>query len=1488
MGKPRLGALALVSALLCSMSQSAYADCTYDFHVVCQGYTEFGATNSADGGTIYATSTAIVDGNLSVGYNGTVTNEGLVRGALVVSRYSDALNLGTIRSSAVGIRGLGSDRTTVELGILKYLPLALDDIQSHDYNVGNNDLENYGSIQVSWDQYFDLGAIALGATGIRSAPDDTAINFGSIEASGEFAAGIFGADYAGVLNAAGATIDVDGANGYGIVLLGLPRGAAARNEGMITGTGEYVRGMDLIGQGYLTNLGTIEVDGFSSLGMRGETGPLLGSVIDLTNGAGATLRVTGDDSEGMRAVVSQGADARGVLTNDGTIEVAGDGAVGFWLEGAGQIMHNGTLRVNGYNSGGIEASSAGWGAVQIETAELSNIAMSGDSTDGVYLLGQGSILHGGVLTVNGASSWGVAGATEQNTDEIDIVNSGEITMQAGGSAGIYLAGTGGAGNSGTVTINGIDSAGMLVGGDEIDAVNANGGRIDIHASGSAGIYAELANGTIGNQGVITTDAAGTAGVLAIGTASGILNTTNTGEIRTTADVSLGMLALGGNHNFVNQGEIQTAGNQSFGMALGLAEIPVGVSLPAAAAEPARGNLRNEGIIQTRGTGADGVHVRGANNDVSNVQRVTTFGEDAAGVAAVGNGITVTNEDTGVILTEGFQSDGIRVEGDGARLINGHQIQVSGSIDISEITETTGRTRAMVAEGNSAYLENRPGAEIRATGVLSGGMRAVGDAADLHNRGTIIVDSEGGASGMDVTGDLGRIENHAGATITVAGAASRAVNLFDVVDATVVNAGTITGNGTYLQGVQASGDLVTVENSGLIELNGTSNNIGISTLGYQNDINNAGTIRVTGEQAGGINVRAPADLLPQRRVVNSGAIQVTGTNSFGVSLSGREATVINGTGATISAEQTGARGLTVDGNDHLIINQGIVTVDGTDARAVALRGTNISLANDAGAAITASGANGVAVSSAGNGATLANGGLIIATGTDSVGIALSGSDALIDNAGTIAVDAAGASAITWRGDDSAATAEVVNAGSVSSSNSAAPTISFNSTESQGVVLRNAKGGTIANTSGGQAILGGAGSETLVLDAGSEISGSIDLSGGDDTMFVAGTVNGATDLNSGNDILMLLDGFELKDTVDGGQSGLNLGTRRVTTSGGDTLDLINDAIVADLGGSSQVNGTDLTGFESLTKAGTGTLAVDGDLSVDEIALLHGGLTVLSGASAQSENIVGVDGEFALNTGSAVSTENLAILGGRTSIYDGAELAAEDVSVGGGSDIAELHLYDGTVSLTSDLGGMSVYENGLLAGSGVIDCSRVDDLGGIDDLCGLRGGAMAPGDSPGEIDILGDFLFDGGTLDIEVGGYDPGSFDILNIDGTAIVRDLEIDFSFLDGFMPDPFQTIDFLSAGNLIGFENIDFYFGGMPDGLSMDLVQTASGLAMQATVPEPGTFSLIAAGLLGMFLYRRRRLRRWRTLTTDARSMTAKPAQEDGLEARLPPHGSRFW
>ena len=222
-----------------------------------------------------------------------------------------------------------------------------------------------------------------------------------------------------------------------------------------------------------------------------------------------------------------------------------------------------------------------------------------------------------------------------------------------------------------------------------------------------------------------------------------------------------------------------------------------------------------------------------------------------------------------------------------------------------------------------------------------------------------------------------------------------------------------------------------------------------------------------------------------------------------------------------------------------------------------------------------------------------------------------------------------------------------------------------------------------------------------------------------------------------------------------------------------------------------------------AGAGTVIVAGDVSVSG-SISAGNLVVALGELSVGENFVGV-------TGTAIQT--------------------------GGT----IRLGSGTFQVGFE-GGTLLSDGGILTGSGILD-------GSLDTQ-----GTVAPGNGAGTLAINGNATFgDDARLEIEIGGLNAGSFDLLTTFGAKLGG--ELDVRLLHGFLPAPDASFTILTS-----FFLIDGTFLNAPvDGDRFDVNGIGSfqvnyfetSVLLSNYIPEPSSPALLAAALAipGM--------RRWR-------------------------------
>ena len=164
---------------------------------------------------------------------------------------------------------------------------------------------------------------------------------------------------------------------------------------------------------------------------------------------------------------------------------------------------------------------------------------------------------------------------------------------------------------------------------------------------------------------------------------------------------------------------------------------------------------------------------------------------------------------------------------------------------------------------------------------------------------------------------------------------------------------------------------------------------------------------------------------------------------------------------------------------------------------------------------------------------------------------------------------------------------------------------------------------------------------------------------------------------------------------------------------------------------------------------------------------------------------------------------------------------------------------------------------------------------------GGVVNPGNSPGVLPIDGDFILDGGALEIEIEGSLAEEFDQLVISGTATLLSGDVYFQFEGTEDPEPGDYYRFLVASNGVNAAgDVHYQASGLSEALDFKLeisefaidvflitaALQAGGFALGpapavdsrndnfSTVPNPPSAVLLLLGLLGFIASHHKRPR----------------------------------
>ena len=364
------------------------------------------------------------------------------------------------------------------------------------------------------------------------------------------------------------------------------------------------------------------------------------------------------------------------------------------------------------------------------------------------------------------------------------------------------------------------------------------------------------------------------------------------------------------------------------------------------------------------------------------------------------------------------------------------------------------------------------------------------------------------------------------------------------------------------------------------------------------------------------------------------------------------------------------------------------------------------------------------------------------------------------------------------------------------------------------------------SDGEMVVSGAGTqwtETGQIQIGSSGKGKLTIE--DDA-----TVSGVVGINGGNGILEIKSGGTLASTTTQFLGITATSTAEVVIDGAGSRWDVSGAGVGLGGASSRVQVSDGGVFDVSDGLGTSantTIEVtdSGSLIAADVLTIKNTLEVTRGGD--------VDTRFGLIAG-ALGTE--AEVRG-----PGSKWTSQAMQIGTDTEHGTLALRIGG-ELASGI--TTVGDKGRITGNGTITGNLVND-----------GGFIAPGLSPGRIELNGNFEQRDGVLALEIGGSAPGQFDVFDINGSATFSGGVIEISFIDSFIPQLGDFFDILLADSVSGIENVTTSIVGGPAGLTVDLQSLASGQGLRLAVnssrtPEPAALLLMLTGLLSVWGIRR--------------------------------------
>nr|WP_143039703.1 MULTISPECIES: VCBS domain-containing protein [Bradyrhizobium] len=1011
------------------------------------------------------------------------------------------------------------------------------------------------------------------------------------------------------------------------------------NSGLIkveSGTKLVLNGGGIDG-GIVTNFGTIEIAGTGSI-----TNDALANH-QLTVDSGKTLTLDGTTITG------------GTITDGGTVHVTSGKTLtlnGVALDG-GIITNAGTIEISG--TGSITNDTFGNNQLTVDSGKT--LTLDGTTITGGAITDGGTVhvTSGQTLTLNGVA---LDGGIITNAGTIEIAGTGSITNDAFGNnqltvdSGKTLTLDGTTITGGTITDGGtvhvtsgqtLTLNGVALDGGKI----TNAGTIEIAGTGS------ITNDTFGNN-QLTVDSGKTLTLDGTTITGGAITDGGTVNVGSGKTLTLNGVALDGGI-ITNAGTIEIAGTGSItndALANNQLTVDSGQTLTIDGSTITGGAVTNSGatLKVTSGKSAtlNDVTVTGGNiTDAGTINVALGKTLKLNGVAldggAVGNSGTIEIAGTGSITNDALANNQLTVD-------SGQTLTIDGStITGGAVTNTTATLK--VTSGQTATLN-----DVTVTGgnITDGGTVNIASGKTLKLNGVAVDGGAVGNSGtIEITG-TGSITNDALANNQLTVDSGRTLTI----DGSTITGGAVTNSGATLK----------VNGSQTATLNDVTVTGGTITDG--------GTVNV----AGGKTLKLNGVALDGGAVGNSGTIEITGTGSItNDALANNQLTVdsgqtltIDGTTITGGAVTNTTATLKVNGGQTATLND--VTVTGgsiTD-------GGTVNIAS--GKTLTL---NGVAL----DGGIITNAGTIEIAGTGSITNDTFGNNQLtVDSGQTLTIDG---STITG--------GAVTNSGATLKVNGSKTATLNDLTVTGGAIT---DGGTVNVASGKTLTLNGVALDGgIVTNAGAiEISGTgsitndalannqLTVDGGQTLTIDGSTIIGGAVTNTGATLKVTSGKIAtLNDVTVTGGAITDGGT--VNVASGKTLNLSGVALTGGAFGNSgtvNVSGSSSIGNDYFTNNGALNAINNGTLELTSTTIANGfgTIAVAFGSTLDLDNgavinggALGNSGTIQIETSSGATLNGVTVTGGGAINVDYAALAATLI-LEGGTSITGGTLVNGTV--------------------------------------------------------------------------------------------------------------------------------------------------------------------------------------------------------------------
>jgi hypothetical protein len=384
--------------------------------------------------------------------------------------------------------------------------------------------------------------------------------------------------------------------------------------------------------------------------------------------------------------------------------------------------------------------------------------------------------------------------------------------------------------------------------------------------------------------------------------------------------------------------------------------------------------------------------------------------------------------------------------------------------------------------------------------------------------------------------------------------------------------------------------------------------------------------------------------------------------------------------------------------------------------------------------------------------------------------------------------------------------------------------------------------------------------------------------------SGTIRASDPLASGlpTRIFPFVDNLGRIEVSSGTLTLVNGGTHTgssavLEASGNGVLELwsahqIDDGVVNVTGSGTVVVGGSPFSASSLSVGGTATLAISvaGFFQSAPMTVQSGG-SVLNTGNFYAFDALAVDGGGTLRNDSFMQLAG-TIENAGTVILDGFSLILGDgdyTQTGGSTHIGPSAVMNLTLPLPDEVregtfqqqGGTTIVDGLLRAGSveflaGTVGGSGIIEYTGSLTSAVIFGAGLTVqgGNSPGILTINGNLEAAGAIFDIEVGGLEPGTlFDQLVVNGDANLTDATVNFRFLDGFLPTPGDTFNWLAvSGFTSGLDTLTVSFFSDAGTIGGFLLGDGSLYVDSVTpVPLPPAAWALGSAVLALGVVRRR-------------------------------------